>query len=57
MESEAVQPQIFTVIINWSPESEARVTEGDIREVVEQLVLEIDEEATVEIEENITHGL
>ena len=57
MSSEAVQSQIFTVTIQWSPEPEARVTEGDIREVVEQLVTEIDEEATVEVEEHIGHGL
>jgi len=57
MSSEAVQSQLFTVTIHWSPEPEARVTEGDIREVVEQLVTEIDEEATVEVEESIGHGL
>ncbi|MGC8863566.1 MAG: hypothetical protein ACP5R5_12435 [Armatimonadota bacterium] len=57
MSSESVQSQMFTVIINWSPESEARVTEGDIREVIEQLVVEIDEEATVEVEESMEHGL
>jgi len=57
MSSETVQSQVFTVTINWSPESEARVTEGDIREVVEQLVVEIDEEAAVEVEERIGHGL
>ncbi len=57
MSSEAVQSQAFTVTISWSPESEARVTEGDIREIVEQLATEIDEEATVEVEEHIGHGV
>lgn len=56
MGPEAAETQVFTVIVRWSPESESRVTEGDIREIVEELVSEIDEDATVEIEENMEHG-
>ncbi len=56
MGSDVAQTQVFTVIVRWSPESESRVTEGDIREIVEELVTEIDEEATVEVEENLDHG-
>lgn len=43
--------QVFTVTIQWSPESEGRLTEGDIQEVIEQLVTEFDEDATVTVEE------
>jgi len=57
MSSEAVQTQVFTVTVHWSPEADVRVTEGDIREIVEQLVTEVDEEATVEVEESLGHGL
>lgn len=54
---ELPEPQVFTVTINWSPESEARITEGDLEEVIEQLVMELDEEATVEVEETILRDL
>ncbi|MGQ9456099.1 MAG: hypothetical protein ACUVRS_01865 [Armatimonadota bacterium] len=54
---ELPEPQVFTVTITWSPESEARITEGDLQEVVEQLVMELDEEATVEVEETILRDL
>lgn len=56
MGPESPETQVFTVIVRWSPVSESRVTEGDIREIVEELVSEIDEDATVEIEENMDHG-
>jgi|DewCreStandDraft_4_1066084.scaffolds.fasta_scaffold158077_2 hypothetical protein len=47
--------QVFTVTITWSAESDARVTEGDIQEAVEQLALEIDEEAAVDVAEAFDH--
>lgn len=43
--------QVFTVTITWSPESEGRLTEGDLQEAIEQLALEIDEEAVVDVAE------
>lgn len=46
--------QRFTISIEWSPESGARVTEGDIHEVIEQLALEIDEDAAVDVTESFT---
>ncbi|MCE5200002.1 MAG: hypothetical protein ABFD54_15385 [Armatimonadota bacterium] len=45
--------QIFVVTVAWSPESGGRLTEGDIKEAIEQMALEIDEDATVEVEETI----
>ena len=45
--------QVFVVRVQWSPESGFRLTEGDIQESVEQMALELDEEATVEVEERI----
>jgi hypothetical protein len=57
MSSDASQIQVFMVTVRWSPESDIRVTEGDIKEIVEQLATETDEEATVEVEENLEHGL
>jgi hypothetical protein len=45
--------QIFTVTIAWSPESGERVTEGDVKEAIEELVLELDEDAVVDVEESI----
>ncbi len=51
MHPEITDSQVFTVTIQWSPESEYRLTEGDIQEVIEQLVTEFDEEATVTVEE------
>lgn len=56
MGSEAELRQRFVVTIEWSPESDARVTEGDIHELVEQLALEIDEDATVEVAETLDTG-
>lgn len=48
--------QKFVVMIDWSPESGARITEGDVHEVIEQLALEIDEDATVEVVESLDSG-
>jgi hypothetical protein len=45
--------QKFTVMVTWSPESDERVTEGDIKEAIEEFVLDLDEEAVVEVEEII----
>ena len=56
MSSDAVQSQVFTVTIHWSPESDGRLTEGDIRETIEQMVTELDEDATVEVAEGMEHG-
>ncbi|MCE5314742.1 MAG: hypothetical protein ABFD49_03190 [Armatimonadota bacterium] len=48
---EEITKQKFTVTIEWSPESGQRVTEGDIKEAVEELALDVDEDAVVEVEE------
>jgi len=48
--------QKFIVTIEWSPESGARVTEGDVHELIEQLALEIDEDAAVEVAETLDIG-
>ena len=53
MSSEAELRQRFVVTIDWSPESGARMTEGDIHEAIELLALEIDEDATVEVAETL----
>ncbi len=53
METDATRTQLFTVTINWSPDSGGRVTEGDIREAIEQLTTEVDEEAVVDVTETI----
>ena len=45
--------QTFTVTITWSPEADARLTEGDIREVVEEMASEIDEDSVVEVTEHV----
>ena len=45
--------QVFAITITWAPESGGRVTEGDLKEAIEQLVLEIDEDATVDVAEGI----
>jgi len=56
MSSESELRQRFIVTIEWSPESDARLTEGDIHELVEQLALEVDEDATVEVAETLETG-
>lgn len=45
--------QVFTVTINWSAEPDVRLTEGDIREVIEDMVAEIDEDAEVDVAERL----
>ena len=53
MSSDSELRQRFIVTIEWSPDSGVRLTEGDVHEVVEQLALEIDEDATVEVAETL----
>jgi len=53
MSSDTELRQRFIITIEWSPESGARLTEGDVHEVIEQLALEIDEDATVEVAETL----
>lgn len=53
MSSDTELRQRFIITIEWSPESGARLTEGDVHEVVEQLALEIDEDATLEVAETL----
>ena len=53
MSSEIELRQRFIITIEWSPESGARLTEGDIHELVEQLALEVDEDATLEVAETL----
>ncbi|MDH7602361.1 MAG: hypothetical protein QHI38_09465 [Armatimonadota bacterium] len=53
MRPETADSQVFTVTIQWSPESEARLTEGDIQEAIEQLVMDFDEEAVVTVTEEV----
>ena len=53
MSSDIELRQRFIITIEWSPESGARMTEGDIHEVIEQLALEIDEDATLEVAETL----
>lgn len=55
MSSDDGLTQVFTVTVTWSAESDARVTEGDIQEAIEQLALEIDEEAAVDVAEGLEH--
>ncbi len=43
--------QTFVVTIAWSPESDARLTEGDVSEALENLVIDIDEDAVVDAAE------
>ena len=56
MSSNSELRQRFIVTIEWSPESGARLTEGDVHEVVEALALEIDEDATLEVAETLDTG-
>lgn len=53
MSSDTELRQRFIITIEWAPESGARLTEGDVYEVIEQLALEIDEDATVEVAETL----
>lgn len=45
--------QTFTITIKWSPESNARLTEGDIREALEDMASEMDEDSNVDVTEQI----
>ena len=53
MSSDTELRQRFIITIEWSTESGARLTEGDVHEVIEQLALEIDEDATLEVAETL----
>jgi len=48
--------QKFVVTISWSAESDARLTEGDIKEVIESLAMDLDEEAMVDVAEVLGPG-
>lgn len=48
--------QKFLVTISWSSESDARLTEGDIKEVIESLAMDLDEEAMVDAAEVLGPG-
>ena len=48
MSADSELRQKFIVTIEWSPEADARLTEGDIQEAIEELALEMDEDAVVE---------
>ena len=56
MSSQNELRQRFIVTIDWSPESDGRITEGDIHEVIEQLALEIDEDVALEVAETLEKG-
>ena len=43
--------QRFVVTVTWSAESDIRLTEGDVKETVEELVLDMDEEAVADVTE------
>lgn len=45
--------QKFLITIEWSPESDIRLTEGDVREAIEELAMDLDEEAVVEATETL----
>jgi hypothetical protein len=45
--------QTFQVTIKWSPESDARLTEGDLREAIEDMASELDEDSSVDVSEEI----
>lgn len=45
--------QTFVVTITWSAEPDSRLTEGDIREEIENIAVEIDEDCVVEVTEQI----
>lgn len=45
--------QTFQVTITWSAESDARLTEGDIREAIEDMASELDEDSNVDVSEEI----
>ncbi len=45
--------QTFVVTIKWSTEPDSRLTEGDIREEIEDIAAEIDEDCVVEVTEQV----
>ncbi|NLN77761.1 MAG: hypothetical protein GX141_02450 [Armatimonadetes bacterium] len=53
MSADSELRQKFIVTIEWSPEADARLTEGDIHEAIEELALEMDEDAVVEATESL----
>ncbi len=53
MMSDKEVTQTFEITIKWSPEADARLTEGDIREAIEDMAAEIDEESSVDVTEEI----
>lgn len=51
--SAGVSRQRFVVTVDWSPEAEVRLTEGDVREALEELAMDLDEDAVVEAVETV----
>ena len=45
--------QKFVVTVTWSAESDIRLTEGDLKEAMEELVLDMDLEAVVDVAETL----
>ena len=56
MGSDAAQRQRFIITIDWSEESNGRLTEGDLHEAIELLALEVDEDVTLEVIETMEIG-
>lgn len=52
-ENGGVLRQRFVVTVEWSPESAGRLTEGDVREALEELAMDLDEDAVVEAVETV----
>ncbi len=50
-EEEEVNTQRFDLTIVWPSESDCQITENEIRELVERLAKDLDENAVVEVEE------
>lgn len=53
MSSDSELTQTFLVTIKWSVEPDSRLTEGDIREEIEDIASEIDEDCVVEVTEQL----
>ena len=56
MEDDIIKPgegsqQKFVVSVTWSSESEFRLTEGDVKEAIEELIIDMDEEAVADAAE------
>ena len=56
MGSDSGLRQRFIVTVEWSPEAEGRLTEGDVREVIEQLVMDLDQDSVIEVAETVDTG-